>query len=237
MTMRILLGALILLPASGLDAQQNVSAADSNALRRLQTEWHRAYVAGDSARLNVLLAPDAQVVRSSGVVLDRAHALTHYRGRDTTGLALSTAEQVALLSDGLALVVSRVTERDQGVVRSLRVADVFEGHRGDWRLRHSQWTLLPGQGEAVAVDSAALAALAGRYGDETGRVVTVEAAGNRIRVRTSAGNVYSLVPRSAVQFFRPGETGEWVFARTGSKVPQYVVINVVQSATLLRRLP
>jgi hypothetical protein len=210
-----------------------------SALRQLQARWHRAYVTADSAQLEQLLAPAARVTRSSGLQLERQRMLGYYRGRDTSVLSIWTEASQVHRAGGVAMLTARVREEEgQGRVAYL-VADLFrrDSASGRWRLEYSQWTVVPGQWRAVALDSAAVQSLVGRYADPEGRVYLVERGANGLRVQGPSGRVNNLVPRSATHFFVPDQPGELVFPRSESMPPTHAILISGITSTVLHRLP
>jgi hypothetical protein len=114
--------------------------ADEAALRQLNSDYVRAYLACDVARFRAILADDFTGVLADGRIIDKAEFLRQAaRPPDAADLKLHDVT-IRLLGDA-AVVSAYVTYRRAGgpEVRT-RYTNVCVRRSGDWRVVWVQWT-------------------------------------------------------------------------------------------------
>jgi hypothetical protein len=217
-------------------AQKRDKTDQMPEIKRVQAEWHRAYVVSDSVKLQQLLGPQARVTRTTGVVLKRPQILNHYRTRDVSDLTIATVEQEVRTDGSLAVVTARVNERDKGIPYPYHVTDVLERRGPAWQVVHSQWAPIPGQWEKLPLDSAQLSSYTGTYESATGRSFTISAQQGQVTLLSAKGRRFVFVPRSATQFFIPGEPEELLFIKgSGDAAPPFAVLGSGPNSTVYER--
>lgn len=204
-------------------------------LKGIQANWHSAYVVSDSLKLLKLLRPDVRIVRTTGVILRKQQALSHYRTRDTTGLLINTIDQKVNMQGELAVLTAHVHERDKGILYKMYVTDVLQLRQGVWQILHSQWTLLPGQWDKFVIDSTDIHSYAGTYESSAGRKLVIKVHTDHITLTNSQGRISVFVPRSKTHFFRPGEPDQIVFVNNNQQQPDFLLLMFGINSTVFHR--
>ncbi|QIL02768.1 DUF4440 domain-containing protein [Sphingomonas sinipercae] len=200
-----------------------------------QSAWHRAYAANDTRQLDALLAEDATIVESGGVLVDKAALLA--RGKlPPIALTLSASDQRVRRSGNFALVTSTVLEKRGPARLEFRVTDVFEMKNGGWKLASSHWTRTAGDLTPVTLPRPAVDRLAGTYRTPRGATLVVARDGDQLRVTEPGGTSTPLVAISPTTFMGPAGRVRWMFIAEPSGAIGHAVIANLNALTLLSRV-
>ncbi len=135
---RALLGLLALAAAHASVAAAD--EADESALRRLNGDYVRAYLASDVDRFRALLADDFSGVLANGLVVDKSTFLQMAAIRpDAVDLRLQDVTIRAYGDAGLVGAAVAYHKADGTPVRT-RYATVYIRRRGHWEIVWVQWT-------------------------------------------------------------------------------------------------
>jgi hypothetical protein len=116
---------------------------------RIEQELARAWVEGDRAAIERLVADDWTTTDISGRVRTRAEVMTDMFRGGTKPIAAMTIDDVPVRMLGdVAVVTGRTTARATGSQTDiiLRFTDVFTLREGRWQIVASQGTRIAGQG-------------------------------------------------------------------------------------------
>lgn len=131
--------ALAMLAAFSVRAAEPADT-DEPAIRRMNDDYVRAYLAGDAAKFRSMLADDFTAVLASGLVVDRAEFLRlaaerpdvrEFRLRDVTIRGYGDAAVVGALA---------TYRRADGTPVRTRYTSVFVRRGGRWAIVSVQWT-------------------------------------------------------------------------------------------------
>jgi hypothetical protein len=133
------LAALLLLCAPALRAQEPASA-DEAAIRQLNTDYVRAFLACDVARFKALLADDFTGVLADGRVINKADFLLLAKDNlDAHDLRLR--DLVIRPYADAAIVGALVTyDRQKGPTVRTRYSSLYIRRDGRWAIVWTQWT-------------------------------------------------------------------------------------------------
>ena len=126
--------------ASPARAQEPAAPDDESALRQLNTDYVRAFLACDVARFRTLLADDFTGVLADGRVIDKAEFLRLAKDNlDAHDLRLR--DLVIRPFGGSALVGALVTyDRSSGPPVRTRYSSLYVRRDGRWAIVWTQWT-------------------------------------------------------------------------------------------------
>jgi len=135
---RALLALLILGAASARAAEP--ADADAPAVRRMNDDYVRAYLASDVARLRGMLAEDFVGILASGLVIDKARFLRlAAETPDARGLRLGDVT-VRVYGDAALVGALVAYKRADGTDVRTRYTSVFVRREGRWAIVWVQWT-------------------------------------------------------------------------------------------------
>jgi ketosteroid isomerase-like protein len=132
------LAALLILANSGRAADP--VAPDEPALRQLNADYVRAFLACDVGRFRVILADDFSGVLADGRVIDKAEFLREAaQPPDAKDLRL---HDVSIREFGDSAVVAALVSygRANGTAVRTRYSSIFARRRGQWEIVWVQWT-------------------------------------------------------------------------------------------------
>ncbi len=137
-----LVAVFALFAASGRAAE--VASPDEVALRQMNDDYVKAFLASDVARFKTLLADDFTGVLASGRVIDKAEFLREAKERpDARDLRLH--EVVIRIYGDSALVGGFVTySRSTGAPVTTRYSTLYVRRSGSWSVVFVQWTRVAG---------------------------------------------------------------------------------------------
>jgi hypothetical protein len=131
--------ALLMLAAVAATAAEP-AGADESAIRRLNDDYVRAFLASDAARFRSLLADDFMGVLASGVVVDKAEFLRLAAERpDARDLRLRDVT-IRLFGDSALVGAAVAYRRADGSGVRTRYTCVFVRREGRWEIVWVQWT-------------------------------------------------------------------------------------------------
>jgi uncharacterized protein (TIGR02246 family) len=136
----LLAAASVLAPASGgsASAQQQVEA--EREIRRLMDDWNNAYLKGDKAAFDRIVADDWVITLSSGKVVEGAKAdeMSDLVPLDSSYVLRSDEVKVRLLGSDVAVVSRLVTDKGRYLGRDIdrvsRSTDVLVKRKGRWQV-------------------------------------------------------------------------------------------------------
>ena len=136
----IALAALAALSVGVARAQEAAGGADEAAVRQLNADYVRAYLACDVARFRVLLADDFSGVLADGHVIDKAEFLR--LAKDNLDAHDLRMHDVVVRPFGDAALVSALVTyaRASGVAVRTRYASLYARRSGQWVIVWTQWT-------------------------------------------------------------------------------------------------
>jgi ketosteroid isomerase-like protein len=132
------LAALLILANPGRAADP--VAPDEPALRQLNADYVRAFLACDVGRFRVILADDFSGVLADGRVIDKAEFLREAaQPPDAKDLRL---HDVSIREFGDSAVVAALVSygRANGTAVRTRYSSIFARRRGQWEIVWVQWT-------------------------------------------------------------------------------------------------
>jgi hypothetical protein len=131
--------ALLLLSAGPVLAQEE-PAQDEAAIRQLNTDYVRAFLARDVGRFSTLLAPDFTGVLADGRVIDKPEFLRLAKV-DLDAHDLRLHDLVIRLYADTAIAGALVTyERSSGPAIRTRYSSLYVRRDGKWAIVWTQWT-------------------------------------------------------------------------------------------------
>jgi hypothetical protein len=131
--------ALLLLAACPVLAQDS-PAVDEAAVRQLNTDYVRAFLARDVGRFSTLLAPDFTGVLADGRVIDKPEFLRLAK-EDLDAHDLRLHDLVIRVYADTAIVGALVTyERSSGPAIRTRYSSLYVRRGGKWAIVWTQWT-------------------------------------------------------------------------------------------------
>jgi ketosteroid isomerase-like protein len=130
----------LLLAAAGPLRAQEAPALDEAAIRQLNADYVRAFLASDVARFRTLLAPDFTGVLADGRVIDKPEFLRLAKDNlDAHDLRLH--DLVIRLYGDTAVVGALVSyERSSGPAIRTRYSSLYVRRDGRWAIVWTQWT-------------------------------------------------------------------------------------------------
>lgn len=130
----------LLLLASGLAHAQEGAPVDEAALRQMNADYVRAFLACDVGRFRTLLADDFTGVLADGKVIDKAEFLTLAKNNlDAHDLRLR--DLVIHTYADSAIIGALVTyERSSGPTVRTRYSSLYVRREGRWAIVWTQWT-------------------------------------------------------------------------------------------------
>jgi hypothetical protein len=129
-----------LLLAAGPVRAQDAPSQDEAAIRQLNTDYVRAFLARDVARFGTLLAPDFTGVLADGRVIDKLEFLRLAK-EDLDAHDLRLHDLVIRLYADTAVVGGLVTyERSGGPAIRTRYSSLYVRRDGKWAIVWTQWT-------------------------------------------------------------------------------------------------
>jgi ketosteroid isomerase-like protein len=136
----LLAAASALAPASGgsASAQQQVEA--EREIRRLMDDWNNAYLKGDKAAFDRIVADDWVITLSSGKVVEAAKAdeMSDLVALDSSYVLRNDEVRVRLLAGDVAVVSRLVTDKGRYLGRDIdrvsRSTDVLAKRKGRWQV-------------------------------------------------------------------------------------------------------
>ncbi len=133
------LAVLLALTAGAARAEEG-AGADEAAVRQLNADYVRAYLACDVARFRVLLAEDFSGVLADGHVIDKAEFLR--LAKDNLDAHDLRMHDVVVRPFGDAALVSALVtySRAGGAAVSTRYASLYARRSGRWVIVWTQWT-------------------------------------------------------------------------------------------------
>jgi hypothetical protein len=137
---RLACAVLALLIMSAGARAQEPAAADEAAIRQLNTDYVRAFLACDVARFRTLLADDFTGVLASGAVIDKPEFLRLAKDNiDAHDLRLR--DLVIRTFDDTAIAGALVTyDRSSGPAVRTRYSSLYIRRDGRWAIVWTQWT-------------------------------------------------------------------------------------------------
>jgi len=132
-------------PSAMAPAAQPVAASGEQELVALEDTWVKALIAGDSATLNRVIAPDWHAQNQSGTWYDRAAMVKSFTdGTDKITKASNHDVHVRFIGADLAIVQGRDTEvsthKGKSSSGEYSWTDVFQKRDGQWVAIASQNT-------------------------------------------------------------------------------------------------
>lgn len=147
MNMSAIIRSVILAIAFGtsITAQSTRSSDAESTLRELEQRLAAAWVNGDRAFIDSLLADDWTVTDQTGRVLTKRQVLNETFASSDKRIEAMTVDDVRVrLLDGAAVVTGRTratgSYRGQKATATLRFTDVFHRREGRWQIVASQGT-------------------------------------------------------------------------------------------------
>jgi ketosteroid isomerase-like protein len=143
MNCRLATVAVVMACVAGAGAQQSRSA--ESTLRELEQRLAAAWVKGDRAFIESLLADDWTVTDQTGRVLKKRQVLDETFASNDRRIASMAVDEVQVrLLDGAAVVTGRTratgSYRGQTATATLRFTDVFHFRDGRWQIVASHGT-------------------------------------------------------------------------------------------------
>jgi len=132
--------AALLIPANPGRAADPVVAPDEPALRQLNADYVRAFLACDVERFRAILGDDFSGVLADGRVIDKAEFLREAaQPPDAREVRL---RDVSIREFGDAAVVAALVtySRADGTAVRTRYSSIFARRKGQWEIIWVQWT-------------------------------------------------------------------------------------------------
>ena len=143
--------ASVVAPASGAAAQQVEAERE---IRRLLDDWNNAYLKGDKAAFDRIVADDWVITLSSGKVVEGAKAdeMSDLVPLDSSYVLRSDEVKVRLLGTDVAVVSRLVTDKGRYLGRDIdrvsRSTDVLVKRKGRWQVVSTHLTRVAPQPKA-----------------------------------------------------------------------------------------
>lgn len=212
-------------------------------IKKLEREWFDAYVRGDRAAFDRIVADDVVITYGNGSVGNKSQAIAEIKAPADSSYSLTSDDIQVRVYGETAIVTGRVTEKGtfngRGLNSQSRYTDVWVRRNGRWQVVAAQSTRLPQERPAAAmpnVTTNVYDAYVGKYELAPGLIVTITRDGNRLFSEVG-GQRSELVPQSETQFTIPAANMKVTFVRDANGQVTHMIVNDNGREGQARRIP
>lgn len=194
---------------------------DEQALRRLENEWLGAYLRGDKATFDRIVADDFTSTDESAKFRNKAQEREVIQAPPSTLKASLRNEDVQVRIYGeSAIVTGRIVSKAQlrgqpEISFQSRFTDTLLKRRGSWQVVARHYSRLPPERTAVKLDPNIYDVYVGQYELAPGFVLNVAREGNKLTSQGTGQPKFELLPESEIGFFIKDFSALFIFMRDG----------------------
>jgi ketosteroid isomerase-like protein len=240
--MRLVVAGLMVLAAFSLGTSQTKDGPLQNnvgqELGRLEDEWLSAYLRGDKATFDRIVADDFTGTDESGKVRSKAEERALVQAVPASVNASLTAEDVQVRVYGdTAVVTGRIVSRVQGNLNfQSRFTDTFVKRDGRWQVVARHYSRIPKERAPIRLDSKTYDAYVGQYELAPNVVLEVTKENDKLMSLVAGQPKQELLPESEIEFFLKGLTAQFIFVRDESGRVTKLIINQEGQRVTAKRL-
>lgn len=195
------------------------SSKDEQEIIRLEDEWLGAYLRGDKAAFDRIVAEVFTSTDESATVRDKAQEREIIQAPPSSIKASLTNEDLRVRIYGdTAIVNGRIVYKAQPggqaeINFQSRFTDTLFKSKGIWRVVARHYSRLPPERTAIKLDPKVYDAYSGQYELAPGFFLNVTREGDRLMTQATGQPKYELLPESEIGFFIKDISALFVFMR------------------------
>jgi hypothetical protein len=212
------------------ETKNDQARGEREALMRLEDEWLGAYMRGDKAAFDRIVADDFTGTDESGKVRDKAEERSLVQ-TPPPGVRVSLTNQdlkVRLYKD-TAIVTGRIEQKFEGDgggfnFRS-QFTDTFLKREGRWQVAARHYSRVPKERTSVRLEPAIYHAYVGEYEIAPGTVLAVTIETGKLMSRVAGQEKMEMLAESEIEFFAENSDAAFIFVRDEKGTTSKLIIN------------
>jgi ketosteroid isomerase-like protein len=205
-------------PSTQTSRDSPLTGNDEQVLRQLENEWLGAYVNGDKAVYDRIVADDATLTDESAVSRSKAQDRALLPPKPTPGATAVNEDMHVRLYGETAVVTGRIVTKvragDQEITGfTSRFTDTWVKRQGRWQVVARHYSRVPIERKEIKLDAKIFDAYVGEYELAPGFAFNVFREGERLLGQAAGQPKLELHPESEIVFFLKEPPALFIFIR------------------------